>query len=209
MARRSKTHAGTGFVRRRCFGTSPAAFEALDGRPKSRCRPTRPFGVGTFGDMSMRNALTALISAASLCALHQPIGSGRRLSLPIHRTAPTVANDVARRSMAIGTPRRTRRGGKLRTLSRVTGSAASGQMGSAAGYGYGYGGPIGAIVGAPFAVVAMPFNAFGMTGAPVMSNTVAPATGTPPYSYESHVAPQPAVLGHCDLIAGNRVCSMP
>ena len=32
-------------------------------------------------------------------------------------------------------------------------------------------------------------------------------TGTPAYSYESQVPPQPAAVGSCDIIAGNRVCS--
>ncbi len=32
-------------------------------------------------------------------------------------------------------------------------------------------------------------------------------TGTPAYSYESQVPPQPAFNGSCDIISGNRVCS--
>ena len=80
-----------------------------------------------------------------------------------------------------------------------------------AGYatGYGYGGPVGALVAAPFnvagAVVAAPFRMVG-AGAPA-GYTYAPATGTPAYSYEGHVGAQPGVVGHCSLIAGNRVCS--
>ncbi len=158
----------------------------------------------------MRNALTALISAASLCVVASA-ASAQVAAYPYPYTgpAPTVANDVG--APLYGYRDTHAHPGAVGSCDIISGNrvCSSGQMGSAAGYGYGYGGPIGAIVGAPFAVVAMPFNAFGMTGAPVMSNTVAPATGTPPYSYESHVAPQPAVLGHCDLIAGNRVCSMP
>jgi hypothetical protein len=37
--------------------------------------------------------------------------------------------------------------------------------------------------------------------------TIAPNTGTPAYSYETQVAPQPAFNGSCDIISGNRVCS--
>ncbi len=37
--------------------------------------------------------------------------------------------------------------------------------------------------------------------------TVPSNTGTPAYSYESSVPPQPAAVGSCDIIAGNRVCS--
>ncbi len=85
----------------------------------------------------------------------------------------------------------------------------SGQMGPTATPGYAYGGPVGMIIGAPLAVVAAPFNAIGMTGGPGFDNTAAPATGTATYSYESHVPPQPGAVGHCDLIAGNRVCSVP
>ena len=37
--------------------------------------------------------------------------------------------------------------------------------------------------------------------------TIASNTGTPAYSYETQVAPQPAFNGSCDIISGNRVCS--
>jgi len=81
------------------------------------------------------------------------------------------------------------------------------------GYGYGYRNPVGAAVAAPVeapgAIAAAPFQAVGAFGAPPAGATYAPATGTPAYSYESHVGARPGVVGHCDLIAGNRVCSAP
>ena len=44
--------------------------------------------------------------------------------------------------------------------------------------------------------------------APVASAQTIPSnTGTPAYSYESHVPPQPAFNGSCDIISGNRICS--
>ena len=82
--------------------------------------------------------------------------------------------------------------------------------GAPAAYGYGHGGPVGAMVVAPLgAVVAAPFAAVGAMAAPTVvgsGETIAPLTGTPVYSYESHVGPQPGAVGHCDLISGNRVC---
>jgi len=79
--------------------------------------------------------------------------------------------------------------------------------------GYNYANPVAASFAAPFNaagdVVAAPFQAVGSIGRPQVvssSETYAPATGAPVYSYESQVGPQPGWAGHCDLIAGNRVC---
>jgi hypothetical protein len=86
--------------------------------------------------------------------------------------------------------------------------------GYAPGYGFSYRSPVAASIAAPFNaagnVVAAPFHAVGgALGGPTYvsaSATYASATGTPVYSYESQVGPQPGWVGHCDLIAGNRVC---
>ena len=51
--------------------------------------------------------------------------------------------------------------------------------------------------------------AVGATAGPVVvasGETIAPLTGTPVYSCESHVGPQPGAVGRRDLISGNRVC---
>jgi hypothetical protein len=39
------------------------------------------------------------------------------------------------------------------------------------------------------------------------AQTIPSNTGAPPYSYESQLPPQPAAVGSCDIVAGNRVCS--
>jgi hypothetical protein len=72
-----------------------------------------------------------------------------------------------------------------------------------AGPGYG---PVGTLIGAPFAILRAPFGFLGGTRVASSGETYAPATGTPAYSYESHVPPQPGAVGYCDIISGNRVC---
>jgi hypothetical protein len=72
-------------------------------------------------------------------------------------------------------------------------------------YGYGYG-PAGELIGAPVAILTAPFGFFGGPQVASSGATYAPATGTPAYSYESHVPPQPGAVGYCDIISGNRVC---
>ena len=75
------------------------------------------------------------------------------------------------------------------------------------GYGYPMAGPVGAVVGAPFAIVTAPFGGMGgQPAAPYGEATYGPATGAPAYSYEGRIGPQPGAVGHCDLVAGNRVC---
>jgi hypothetical protein len=153
----------------------------------------------------MRNALTALISAASFCA----IASAASAQVAVYPypyssgAAPTVADTTG--APLYGYRQTPAQPAVVGSCDIIAGNrvCTSGQMGPS--YGYGYGGPVGMIMGAPIAVVAAPFTAFGMTGA----NTVAPATGTAAYSYESHVPPQPGAVGHCDLISGNRICTMP
>lgn len=152
----------------------------------------------------MKNALTALISAASFCAMASA-ASAQVAAYPY--PAPTVADATGAPLYGYRvTPAQPAVVGSCDIISgnRI---CSSGQMGPTASSGYGYVGPVGTIVGAPFAVVAAPFTAFGMTS--VMANTSAPATGTAVYSYENHVPPQPGAVGHCDLISGNRICTMP
>jgi hypothetical protein len=85
---------------------------------------------------------------------------------------------------------------------------------SGPGYGDGYGYAPGSMVAAPFdaagMLVAAPMQAAGfVAGAPTYASpgyTVPQNTGTPAYSYASHVPPQPGVVGSCDIISGNHVC---
>jgi hypothetical protein len=72
-------------------------------------------------------------------------------------------------------------------------------------YGYGYG-PAGELIAAPVAIVTAPFGFLGGSRVANSGATYAPATGTPAYSYESHVPPQPGAVGYCDIISGNHVC---
>jgi hypothetical protein len=68
----------------------------------------------------------------------------------------------------------------------------------------------GAVVGAPYGYGYAPTTVgYGYGYAPAYGATYAPATGTPVYSYESQVGPQPGIVGHCSMISGNRVCTMP
>ena len=148
--------------------------------------------------------ITSSISAASFCAIASA-ASAQVAVYPYPGEAPTVADTTG--APLYGYRQTAAQPATVGSCDIIAGNrvCTSGQMGAS----YGYGGPIGAVVGAPFAIVAAPFNAFGMTGTPVVSNTNAPDTGTPTYSYESHVPPQPGAVGHCDMISGNRICTMP
>jgi hypothetical protein len=168
----------------------------------------------------MRNALTAFISAASFCAIATAATAqdATMYPYPYPGAAPTSPSTTGAplysyhytgpQPAAVGSC-------QIIAGNRVcdAGPAASG-YGYAPNYGYapgyGYGGPIGAVVAAPFEVagglVTAPFGAFGAPVATTGGATYAPATGTPVYSYESQVPPQPGAVGHCDLLSGNHVC---
>ena len=163
----------------------------------------------------MRIALTAFISAASFCAFATaasaqtyPYPFGAPTAYPYAGSAPTIPSNTG--APLYSYHRTTAQPGAVGSCSiiagnRVCSSIPAGTDNPAPGYGYG--GPIGAVVAAPFnaagAVMAAPFGAFG---AAQPGYTYAPATGAPIYSYENQVGPQRAAVGHCDLIAGNRVC---
>jgi hypothetical protein len=149
----------------------------------------------------MRIALTAFVSAASLCALATAASAQ---DYPFGGEAPTVASNTGAPlySYHYTAPQP----GAVGSCEVIAGN----RVCNAGPAGYGYdtmpGGPVGAVIGAPFAVIAAPF---GMMGGPPMAGaggTYAPATGTPAYSYESHIAARPGAPGYCDIIAGNRVC---
>ncbi len=67
----------------------------------------------------------------------------------------------------------------------------------------------GTMVAAPVntagAVVAAPCNIAGLAPAPFGGPTIPSATGAPPYSYH-YTGPIPAVIGSCEIVAGNWVC---
>ncbi len=130
----------------------------------------------------MRNALTALC-AASLCALAAP---AMAQEYPSYGGAPAY-----RYAAPVGSC-------EMLSGNRVC-------TNTPAQYGYGYG-PAGELIGAPVAIVTAPFGFFGGPQVASSGATYAPATGTPAYSYESHVPPQPGAVGYCDIISGNRVC---
>ncbi len=159
----------------------------------------------------MRTAL--FISAASFCALAS-VASAQ--TIPSNTGTPTYSyeSQVHAQPAAVG------------SCDIIAGNRiCSGQPAYAApvvGYAPGYG-PVGAIVAAPFnaagTAVTAPFGMFGAaTGTPVVygggagapyvggSMTNPAATGTPIYSYENRVPPQPGVVGYCDLISGNHIC---
>jgi hypothetical protein len=176
----------------------------------------------------MRTALTAFISAASLCALATaasaqvapafPFPFGAPTPYPYAGSAPTLPSNTGAPLYAYHHTQA--RPAAVGSCSIIAGNRvcsampAEGVNGNGTSYGYGYGGPLGAIVGAPVqaagAVVAAPFGTLAAppagTGYTGTGYTYAPATGTPAYSYESQVGPQRAAIGRCELIAGNRVC---
>ncbi len=142
----------------------------------------------------MRIALTTLVSAATLCALatagsaqDYPFGGP---TIPSNTGAPLYSyHHTGPQPGSVGSC-------EIIAGNRVCSAAP-------AAYGDAWG-PVGALIGAPFAVVGAPFGM--MAGPPVGGATYAPATGTPAYSYESHLGPQPGATGYCDIISGNRVC---
>lgn len=170
----------------------------------------------------MRHTLTALVSVASICAFAFPVaasanvGNGNDIKAQTRqaRHHPRMVNQVPRRP-ANTTP----------AAAEVT---AGYQTAAAPGYGYAYGGypngygvgspfwPVGAAIAAPFnvagAVATAPFYATGVAPAPYAAPysgaapTVPSATGAPLYSYR-YTGPRPAVVGSCEIIAGNRVCN--
>jgi len=129
----------------------------------------------------MKNGLT-LLSAASICAF-------------------AWVTPAAAQTVAYGAPPAHGPVGSCQLLAgnRVCSS------GPIAAYGYGYvpGGPIAAPLNAAGAIVAAPLTAAGaMAPAPIV-----PLTGTPAYSYKALPAHGP--VGSCQLLAGNRVCTIP
>jgi hypothetical protein len=199
----------------------------------------------------MRTALTAFISAASFCALASAASAqvapypyyGAPTPYPYAGSAPTIPSNTG--APLYSYHRTTAQPAAVGSCSVIAGNRVCSTIPAGtdnpAPYGYGYGGPIGAMVAAPFnaagtivaapfggsyygnpvgamvaapinaagAVATAPFQAVGAFGAPpaAAGATFAPATGTPAYSYESHVGAQRGAVGHCELIAGNRVCS--
>jgi hypothetical protein len=175
----------------------------------------------------MRTALTAFISAASLCTLATAASAqvapmfpfGGPTPYPYAGSAPTMPSNTG--APLYSYHRTTAQPGAVGSCSIIAGNrvcsavpAGTDNPAPGYGYGYGYGGLIGALIAAPVnaagAVVAAPFGAMGATTGTMAAGTgytYPPATGTPPYSYESQVGLRRAAIGHCDLIAGNRVCS--
>jgi hypothetical protein len=189
----------------------------------------------------MKYGLTALLSAAALCAFAWAAPAAAQVG-----AYPTVSSNTGaplyayHRTGAVPAP-----SGKCEIIAgnRVCTGAPAGTY----AYGYGFPGPFpfgaavaapvnaaGALVAAPLAatgglvvapvnaagaIVAAPLSATGalvtapvaatgaIVGAPFVaaSQTVAPLTGTPAYSYSA--PPAPAIGGGCDIIAGNRVCT--
>jgi hypothetical protein len=76
---------------------------------------------------------------------------------------------------------------------------------TAQGYDYGPAGPVGAAVTAPFNVAGGALSAPFGGGATGGGLTIASQTGARTYSYDT-IPPSPALIGHCDIISGNRVC---
>ena len=154
----------------------------------------------------MRHTLTALVSAASICAFAFPVaasanvGNGNDIKAQTRqaRHHPRMVHHVPRRPAN-------------------TNPAAAGVTSyqTAAAPGYAYGGPfwpLGAVVEAPVyaasTLATAPFHTAGVAPAPYSGSapTVPSATGAPLYSYH-HTRPIPAAVGSCEIIAGNRVCN--
>jgi len=178
----------------------------------------------------MRTALTAFISAASFWALASAASAqvapypyyGAPTPYPYSGSGPTIPSHTG--APLYSYHRTTAQPAAVGSCSIIAGNRVCSAMPAGTdnpapyGYGYGAGGPIGALFAAPFnaagAIVSAPFGgpSYGAGygygyGNPAAGATYAPATGTPAYSYESHIGAQPGAVGHCDLIAGNRVCS--
>jgi hypothetical protein len=156
----------------------------------------------------MRIALTAFLSAASLCAL--ATAASAQTVYYDTGAAPTIPSNTG--APLYSYHRTGAQPGVVGSCSIISGNRVCSAMpaddGSSAGYAYGGGGPVGALIGAPMMVLTAPFGgpgyAYGGSGA-----TYAPATGTPAYSYKSQVGPQRGMFGHCRIFSGNRVCSTP
>ena len=168
----------------------------------------------------MRTALTAFISAASLCAL----GSVASAQTYYYGAPPTIASNTGTPAYSYETqvPPQPAFNGSCDIISgnRVC-SAAPAYVAPAPAYAPAYG-PLGAVVVAPFnaagTVLTAPFGMFGATpgtqvvygnpGTPYIAGTMTnpAATGTKISSYESHVGVQPGAVGYCELISGNHVC---
>ena len=143
----------------------------------------------------MRNALIALCGA-SLFALATPAMAQQYPTVPDNTGAPLYSyHHTGPQPGAVG------------SCEIVSGNRVCTDRPAATGYGYGYGnGPVGALIGAPVAILTAPFGFLGGTTVASSGSTYAPATGTPAYSYESHIPPQPGAVGYCDIISGNHVC---
>jgi hypothetical protein len=128
----------------------------------------------------MRHTLTALVSAASICAFAFPVAASANVG---------NGNDIKAQARHVRHHPRMVHHVRLRpanTAPAVAGATAGYQTAAAPGYGYGYGGPFWPLG----AAVEAPFSAAGAVAA-------APTAG---------LAPAPAAVGSCEIIAGNRVC---
>jgi hypothetical protein len=139
----------------------------------------------------MRIALMTLASAASLCALATTASAQDYSFGGEPGTPPYAYHHTGPQPGAVGSC-------QIIAGNRVCDA-------SPAGFGYDQGpwGPVGAVIGAPYAIIAAPFGVMGAAGP---GATEGPGTGAPPYSYESQLPPQPGATGYCDIISGNRVC---
>ena len=163
----------------------------------------------------MRTALIASVSAASLCALASA-ASAQTYYYGAPQTIPQNTGTPAYSYESHVAPQPAYNGScDIIAGNRVCSGAPAGYGSSAyapSGYAPGLG-PVGAIVAAPFEIVAAPFGGFGRAlaggaGTPIVGSgmTNPAATGTKVSSYESHVGPQPGAVGYCSLISGNHIC---
>ena len=136
----------------------------------------------------MRTALTAFVSVVSFCAL-APVASAQTLPsgyAPFGTVGSIVAAPFGAAGTIVAAPFGTFGAGT--TIAAPFDAA-------------------GTIVSAPFGTLRPGTPVAYGAGTPVVGGMTNPAaTGTPIYSYESHVPPQPGAVGSCDLISGNRVC---
>ena len=152
----------------------------------------------------MRTALTALISAASLCAIATAASAqsapvyadggwaGWGPTIPSHTGAPLYSYHRTAAVPAVVGSCQILAGNRVCSDTPADGAAAYG--------------PVGAVIAAPIMVAAAPFEMIGVIPAPNYGYTYAPATGAPAYAYGSQVGPQPGAVGSCSIISGNRVC---
>ena len=158
----------------------------------------------------MRHTFTALISAASICAVALPmaasanVGNGNDIKAQTRqaRHHRHMVNQVPSRP-AHEMTRRTAR------TYHSTAVGVTADQTAPAGYGTttsGVGGPFWPLT-APFSaagsMIAAPVNAAGsMVAAPV---TAAGTVATAPFYAPG---PRPAMVGSCSILAGNRVCTL-